>query len=212
MSGERIEFYPVRIAPTEKPWAVDWSIRHRLPIRGYDKPPFMRPDGVLAYPKDAKPIGLETIYPPTDTCYERRPTPKKPNRMLERKSAMIPRYIYVRFDSWDDWHALLRFSDVLGPMTLVGMREGEPYVLSQDDEGTLKALGARGSNGAETAIGHSLRIGENVEIADWYDGGGLYAGRTAKLLKIKGSKATVLFEFLNALRPVKVPVGALKAA
>jgi transcription antitermination factor NusG len=203
---ERIDYYPLRISPTKKVWQVDHLIRggvskegkpYGLPIRGYDK--------------DGKPIGLPTIYPPTDIRMVRRPRPGKPTRTVEEKRAMIPGYVYVGFESWDDYHRLLRFPEVTGPLALLGLKvRGEPYALTPEHMAQLRAIAAKGTEEAKTVIHAGVKVGETVRIADWYDGGGLYAGQEAKLVAIRRGKAEVLLTFFNALHPVKVPVGALE--
>jgi transcription antitermination factor NusG len=205
MSG-RIDYYPLRISPTKKVWQVDHLIRggvdregkpYGLPIRGYDR--------------EGKPIGLPTIFPPTDIREVRKPTRRKPTRTVQSKVAMIPGYVYVGFESWDDYHRLLRFPEVTGPLALLGLKErDEPYALTGRDIQQIEVLAASGDQVA-TAIHKSLKVGENVRIAEWY-GDGLYAGQEGELVRIERGKAYVLLTFFNTLRPVPVPVGALVPA
>jgi hypothetical protein len=218
MSGERIDYYPVRIfSPTRTVWEVDYLIREKLPIRGWDRPPASLFGRREIYSKQAKPVGLATLYPPTDYRDVRvraKVQGKSRGGFVTRKQAvaMIPGYLYVAFTSWDDWVSLLRFEDYTGPLTLVGLREGEPYRLTQDDVRTIQALGARTGEGAGTGIHKSLKVGEDVRVADWYAGhGGMLAGQTRKLTRIDRDKAWVLQQLFDRMLEVPVLIGALEA-
>jgi hypothetical protein len=183
--SERVDYYPVKVAPNKPVWEVDYHVR-RL-------------------------AGLPSIHPPTD--YRWRKTPK--GRKVERPVAIIHRTCYFGFRKGlgpEDYQRMLKVSDYFHfGLAVLGMDRGQPYALKPAEIARLKLLDKEGVRRTLTEVHKSLRAGEAIRISGEYKEGAL-TDWSGLLLGFDGEWAKVQGVMLGAVRDMSVPAWAVERA